>query len=251
MPTHYLLENKPGAAANWGKWEQLYAAYTQPGRRPSVDYRPAGLALLGLRHFAEQFTPAQLAWCQQILCAALDYCVTYAHDSLAEESNHELNNPFDRQFVVQSFALLFRLAPDEGQRTDLRHLLLRALTTHFYQRVATPLLHHCRTELFSQFSELLPVYWGALVAYAQARHEPERPPGYSLTQQQHRQQASRALLRELATEPARAVVPAQLSRDTHVPHHLLTALHLLPPATTHPAYLAYAQRLIHLTVNDL
>jgi hypothetical protein len=253
-----LLEGKPEALADWEKWEPLYAAYTLSGRRTDLDGRPAGLALLGLRHFFEQLTTAQLAWCQQTLCAALDYCITYAHDSLAEESNHELNNPFDQQFVVQSFVLLFRLAPDEGQRTALRHLLLRALTTHFSQRVANLLLHHCRTELFSQFPELLAVCWGALVAYAHACHEPEHPPGYSLTQQQeweaqrqHRQQASQALLRELAAEPARTVVTAQLSWDTHVPHHLLTALHLLPPTTTIPAYLAYMQHLIRLTVNDL
>jgi len=262
-----ILEKQDTASCNLVTWSEIYADYTQPGRKPFHENRLAGLAVIGLRYLAQELTPPQRAWCWKTIHVALRFRIEHANDYESKATFDERNNLSDQQVVLQSFLLLNQFAPDGRARRALVELVLRAVTTHFHDYLLTYLYDHLRDEFFVQHPDLLARVWRALLEVSRLEKEDELLAekrkeaafqrgdmetyyrGYNPGE--HRT-ARLAQLRAVAKQAALPVVPvAQISLRDYDPALLLHSLRIIPFNTTDQTLLAFVGRVAEVVVEEL
>jgi hypothetical protein len=246
-----FLDGKEGAAWGVATWLTMYAAYTQPGREPSTDYRMAGLALLGLRHFSSSLYPDHIRWCQTTIYSCLDFKLETIHRYQTAHMWDERFSLFDEPHLLRSFALLYSAAADEPARQKVLRFLLRTVSVALPEHKQVHVFAHLREAFFPQYPELLPVVWAILIEYAQQLTRAREAGEHHRTTDAEYETAKTAALTALLAGPVPVIVLDHLSPTTHDPSLLVQALELLPPATQLPLLSGYITLLTALLVQDL
>jgi hypothetical protein len=246
-----FLDGKEGAAWGIDTWLSMYAAYTRPGREASTDYRMAGLALLGLRHFRSSLDPKHIRWCRSTICSCLEFKLETIHHYETAHMWEERFSLFDEPHLLQSFALLYGSAADELARQEVVLLLLRTVSAPLPEHKQVHLFAHLRETFFPQYPDLLPVVWAVLLEYARQVMRAREAGEYRRTNDAEYEAAKTAALTPLLAGPVPTIVLDHLSPTTHDPSLLVSALELIPPTTQLPLFSGYITRLTTLMVQDL
>ena len=246
-----FLDGKEGVSWGVDTWLTIYTAYTRQGREPSTDYRMAGLALLGLRHFSSSLEPEHIRWCQNTIYSCLEFKLETIHHYETAHMWDERFSLFDEPHLLRSFALLYSSAADEPARKKVLLLLLRTVSATLPEHKQVHVFAHLRETFFPQYPDLLPVVWAILIEYAQQVTRAHEAGEYHRTNDAEYEAAKTAALTPLLAGPAPVIVLDHLSPTTHDPSLLVSALELLPPATQLPLLRDYITLLTAVMVQDL
>ncbi len=249
---HQVLDGRETSEADFNEWLAIYAEYTRPGRTNHYLQRTAGLAIVGLRHFAAQLSDEQRAWSIQVLVANIEGKLTAARRYYERDDFPGITSVLDTEHYLKSFCLLFDHTALAEDRQQLVMLAIRVITSHLGDHELDYIFEHFRTEVADKHPGAYSVIWKAVVAYAAYAKETEN--SYDISDQASVTRFKAAednFLLELINDPAGATIdPSSISFDTSSTWVLPKALAIIPYSTTDEDQIEFMARLCQLVMMD-
>jgi hypothetical protein len=141
------LENKMVASDEYEQWVAAYEEFNQPGYTNHYLQRTAGLAIIGLRYFADQLTEPQREWAMVVLINNIDYKIISARRYYETIDFPGKSSVLDTELYLQSFSLLFNQLTEEADRKELVLFTIRTIVSHIADHELEHVFKHIREEV--------------------------------------------------------------------------------------------------------
>lgn len=246
------LDNKQITPADYGQWIAAYEEFIQPDYVNHYLQRPAGLAIIGLRHFASQLTDIQREWAMMVLVTNIESKIISARSYYGTTDFPGKSSILDTELYLQSFSLLFDHLIDEENKQQLVLFTIRAIVSHIANHELEHIFKHIREDLASQHPARYKVIWQGVVAYA--RFAKEKEYSYDASDPESTAQfqaAERDFLESILGNPNGITIDLEalnfISNSTWV---LPKALAIIPYNTTDDEQIKFMQDLCRLVMQD-
>ena len=249
---HQVLDGRETTESDFNEWLAIYAEYTRPGRANHYLQRTAGLAIVGLRHFAPHLSDEQRAWSIQVLVTNIEGKLTAARRYYERDDFPGITSVLDTEHYLKSFCLLFDHTALEEDRLHLLMLSVKAITSHLGDHELDYIFEHFRNDVADKHPNSYSIVWKAVVAYAVYAKETEN--SYDISDQAsvtRFKAAEDAFLLKLTCDPAGIDIdPSSLSFDTSSTWVLPKALAIIPYNTTDESQTQFMTHLCELVMLD-
>ncbi|GAB3847041.1 hypothetical protein GCM10028822_07890 [Hymenobacter terrigena] len=168
-----IFEDKSIPSDEYEQWVTAYEEFNQPGYTNHYLQRPAGLAIIGLRHFAEQLTDAQREWAITVLAINIEYKIISARSYYETTDFPGKSSVLDTGLYLQSFSLLFKHLTEEADTQELILFTIRTIVSHISNHELEHVFKHLREGVALEHPTQYKTIWKGVVAYARFAKEKE------------------------------------------------------------------------------
>ena len=248
-----VLEDKKVASEEYEQWVAAYEEFNQPGYTNHYLQRPAGLAIIGLRYFADQLTEPQHEWAMAVLITNIEHKIISARSYYESTDFPGKSSILDTELYLQSFSLLFDRLTDEADRQELVLFTIRTIVSHIADHELEHVFKHIREEVALQHPAQYKTIWKGVVAYA--RFAKEKEYSYDTSDQESLAQfqtVEREFLDALLSNPDGVAIDlAALDFTSNSTWVLPKALAIIPYNTADNEQIKFMEELCRLVMQDV